>query len=469
VRRTIGLALLTVAFLCVTAPVVVARPWVLVTSRGDITDQAAMARTADGILHVVWAPYTSGGGVNQLLTDTVTAQGRVGPTTTVQSGWVGIGNPQIAVRSDGALVVVAGAERSESPTETIKEQALWTSTDGGATWGLYPTDIANGGGFADSLGLALGPDGSTLFTSWTNTQGIFVHSGILAAVPPSNLQDANVWGCCGYDSSLAVDGATHHLMIAWYSNATGHNGIYAQPLDPTSAAPSGAPELMPGSETGGQSVPPVERTEIASRVGGGLYVAVAGGYPDTTRALVWRVGSGSSMSVGSDPQGLTRVGVAAGPAGRLWVFWVAHGPGGDVIDVRRSNTSVTRWSAVLAVRPPRGESSAWNLSGNAQGGGLDLLGGFTVNGSTATWDAQILPLLTVTPRASRSDRLTVTVTDAGTAVGGATVRVDGRTAHTNPSGVARVNLDSGAAGRTFRVTASHAEYATGSATVHMPR
>lgn len=467
--RTLRLALLTAALLCVTAPIAVARPWIRVTSPGDITDQAAMARTPDGILHVVWAPYTSGGGVNQLLTDTITPTGHVGPTTTVQSGWLGIGNPEIAVRSDGSLVVVAGAERSESPTETIKEQALWTSADGGATWELYPSDIASGGGFAAPVGLALGPDGSTPFTSWTTTQGIFVHPGVLAAVPPENLQDATGWGCCGYDPGLALDQAADKLVIAWYSNAAGHNGIYAQQLDTTSAAPLGAPELMPGSETGGKAVQPAERTQIAARVGGGLYVAVAGGYPVTTRALVWKVGTGSSMNVASDLHGLRQVGVAAGPAGRLWVFWVARGPGGDVIDVRRSNTSATRWSAVLSLRPPRGETSAWNLSGNAQGGGLDLLGGFTVNGSTATWDAQILPLLSVTPRVHHAGVLTVTVTDAGTAVGGATVRVDGRAAHTNHAGVARVNLGTGAEGRTFRVTASHSGYTTASATIHLPR
>ncbi|MDQ6822508.1 MAG: hypothetical protein M3076_19605 [Actinomycetota bacterium] len=468
-RRTFLLVLLSAALLCLTAPIAAARPWVRVTSSGGITDQAAVARTADGILHVVWAPHPPGGGLNALLTDTISPRGHLGPSTTVQSGWLGIGNPEIAVRSDGSLAVVAGATRSGDPTETIKEQALWTSPDRGATWTLFPTDIANGGGFANSLGLALGPDGSTPFTSWTTTGGIFVHPGTLAVLPPSNLQSADGWSCCGYDPGLALDPASRQLVIAWYSNATSHYGIYAQRLDTTSAAPIGAPALMPGSQTAGQSIPPDERTEIAARAGGGLYVAVGGGYPDTTHALVWKFGSGSSMNVGSDSHGLDRVGVAGDPRGRLWAFWVSRDPGGDVIHVRRSNATVTHWGATVTMRPPAGESQSWSLSGNAQAGLLDLFSAFTVNGSTATWDAEILPGLTISAKGHRHGKLTVTVTDAGSPVSGALVRVGGRTARTNHSGVARVNPGTRAAGRTLRVTASHTGYTSASGQVRVPR
>lgn len=191
--------------------------------------------------------------------------------------------------------------------------------------------------------MALGPDGTTPITSWPTTDGIFVHPGTLAVVPPSNLQTANGWNCCGYDPGLALDPASQQPVIAWKSNASGHNGIYARQLNTTSAAPIGAPTLMPGSRTAGQSIQPDERAEIAARTGGGLYAA-AGGYPDTTRALVWRLGAGRSMTVGSDSHGLARVGIAGDPRGRLWAFWVSRDPGGDVLRVRRSNATVTRWA-----------------------------------------------------------------------------------------------------------------------------
>jgi hypothetical protein len=437
-----------------------------VTTAGANIDEVSAVRTPDGVLHVAWSP-----GINdlatQLLASTISPSGAVGGATTLTSGWSGIGNPAIARRADGSLVVVAGAQRSLSTTDSIFNQALWSSMDGGGTWSLRPADIAAGSGPSDPVSLAFGPDGSTPFTTWANTFGTFVHRGTDASVPAVKLQSAAGWGgCCGYDPGIAFDQASQQLVVAWYSNGTGHSGVYAQRIDPSTAAPIGAPAQLPGSATQGGSLPPDERTELVARPGGGIYLADAGGYPSGTRALVWRFGSGAAMTVGTAPRQLQDAGVAADPKGRLWAFWVTTG-GGVRLHARRSNPEVTRWGAEVVVNPPAGQSNVWKLGGNAQSGRLDLLGSFTVAGSAATWDTEVLPGLSLGAEGHRGATVTAMVTDAGQPVKGAVVRGFGHAATTNAAGVAHLSFGSGRRPRTVPLTAAKLGYTSAAGAVRV--
>jgi hypothetical protein len=435
--------------------------WVRATAtRGGITEQVSAVRTADGVLHVVWAPAGQPG---DLLATTISPSGSVGGSTTIASGWAGIGNPAIAAGRSGVLAVVAGAQHSTDTTDPIQNQALWTSPNGGGTWSLYPTDIAFGSGAADPVSLAFGADGVTPFTVWATSAGVFVHRGTVPAVPNSNLQQSAGWNCCGYDPGIAFDQAQNQLVVAWYSNATGHQGLYGQSIDPASGSPLGSPLLLPDSSP----QQPGERTQIVSRSQGGLYLADAGG-ASGTRALVWRFGASRATTVGKSSTAVADVGVAADPAGRIWAFWATRNGGSTLLHAVRSNKSVTRWGAEVRLHAPRNETDAWKLDGNAQSGKLDLLGLFTVNGSVETWDAQVLPGLTIKAKARRGGILKITVTDAGQAVPGAVVRAAGHRARTNHSGVARLTLG-GRRSRSITVRASKRGYTASSARIRLAR
>jgi hypothetical protein len=129
---------------------------------------------------------------------------------------------------------------------------------------------------------------------------------------------------------------------------------------------------------------------------------------------------------------------------------------------------VTRWGAEVVVGAPRGASDTWKLDGSAQVGRLDLLGLFTLAGTDATWDSQLLPGLSASGKARRGGRLTVTVTDAGQPVSGATVRAGGHSAKTGGSGTARLNLGRHHP-RAVKVNVSQAGYASASLRVRLPR
>jgi hypothetical protein len=448
-RRRLSVALLVVLLLAV-VPVAAGamRPgtWNAVTSAdGANIDQVGLARTPDGKLHVVWKRKTPGHDVNADLVQTlIDANGKVGAPRAIASDWVGVGSPAVARARDGSLLIVAGATSSPDPG-AITDFGAWRSTDGGATWAQLPGDAATGGGFADTPGLAFGSDGLTPFFGWGTTFGLLVHRGFAATPATGNFQTAAGFGCCGYDPGIVLDGAGGQLVVGWYSNATNHEGVFAQAVDQATGNPVGAPQRMPGTVTryagSDNSSASLARTPVVSRPGrAGVYLAYAGGYPTTTKVLVWRFGARASSVLGRRAGGVSNVTLASDPAGRLWVVW----SGGTHVYARRSNPQLSSWGAVVSVPARKGTGTIFKLAANAQAGVLDVLGAFEGGGpGVQTWATQLRPGLTLTAAPARlavggrgKQAVTLKATDAGVPVAGAKVTLAGVSATTGRGGTA---------------------------------
>jgi hypothetical protein len=272
--------------------------------------------------------------------------------------------------------------------------------------------------------------------------------GLAASMPNANFQQG--LGDFGYEPGIAFDRASGQLVVAWYSNGTGHTGIYADGIDQSTGQPTGTPALMPGTSDI-LAGPYSGRTPIAARAGGGLFVAYSNGYPAHTQLLLWRVGAGASTVLEHSSTEVNSVGVAADPSGRLWVFWSTTPSTTDtpIVFARRSNPSATAWGATVAVKPPAGASTSWNLVGDGQAGRLDLLGSFSLGTSStaATWATQVLPGLTLSAApsllhagAKHATAVTFTVTDAGQPVKGAVVHVGHAHGSTNAKGKVALKL-----------------------------
>jgi hypothetical protein len=444
-----------------TANAVPVVPWARITApNGRNTDEVSAVRTPDGALHLVWV--NGGPGATEDLHQTVlSSTGQVGATTTIVKGWSAIANPAIVRQANGALAVVAGATRSDRTTDPILNQALWISQNDGAGWTLDPGDISLDSGGADPVSATVGPDGSTLFATWSTTEGVFVHRGADPKVAPHTFQAGP--GCCGYDPGIALGPSALAPVVGWYSNVTNHAGIYAQRVNPSSGAPVGVATLLPGSATtrGGQlqAVSPEARTPVVARPGGGVYLAAVGGYPMPQRVLVWKYPVPSAAVVGLEPSGASDATLAADPEGRLWAIWASGRGGQPVIHARRSNPAATVWGAEVSVLSPPGSTELWKLDGYAQPGVIDVLAAVSTAGSLATWHAQLKPGLTLTSATSGEPRaLTVRVTDAGVPVAGATVGAGGLVARTNAAGQARIDLPHSKVATLVRATATNPGY-----------
>ena len=445
-------AALCAALLLTAPPAFAGKPgtWTkLGQSNLDNIDEVALARTADGTLHAVWTipSHNDGGAGDSLVHDAIAPSGVAAPPAPITTGWAAItAVPDLVTAPDGSLRVFFGGIRTTNPDEPNSNMNTATAPAAGAPWNLFPgTTVTGDAAYGGDDGAAVLADGTPIVAFGGTGSGAFVHRGLDPAQPSAPLQ-AQFGGCCGYSPDIAVDTATGAPTVAWYSNATGHLGVFAQRLDPATGQPAAAPAPMPGSTTPfngtASSSQQLSRTPIAARAGGGVYVAYSGGYPTTTKVLLWRVGAPSAVTVDTGKADHI-AGLAPDREGRLWVFWILRGSHPTVF-ARRSNTAATAFGPTVTAGAPGGQQSAFKISGNAQRSTLDLVGLFGDASTQAQWHTQVLPGLAVkaspsTVRSRKSTKVTFTVSDPDP-VKGATVRAAGTSVTTNAKGHASITL-----------------------------
>jgi hypothetical protein len=430
------------------APTAKAATWKQLTSNGGSNiDQVALLRTPDGVLHVAWHKPT-GPLTEDLLHTAIAANGKVGATTPIQSGWTGFRNAGLTTIPGGGIRAFFGAIRSTDPNDPNDDMNMAVSNDGGASWALTPGSVVQPGtqAYGSSVSAATRPDGVPVIT-YAGTLGTWVHAGADATL--ANFSYQPPLGNYGYDPNVASDASG--TMIAWYSNATGHLGPHAQGVN-ADGSPIGSAMQMPG--TSNMHVGMLSRTPLVARSGGGFYVAYPTGYPTQNSIRVWKVGAAKTTQLDKTAQN-TLAAISADSSGRLWVAW----KDGTRVLASRSNKTATKWGAIVDAGQPKKAGSLYTVDASATpGGGVDLFGNYGIgtNSTTSTFYARINPGLTLTASKSGSG-YTLTVTDAGSPVKGAKVKGAGKSDTTDAKGHATLNVK-----RKTTVTASATGYTSAS-------
>jgi hypothetical protein len=437
-------------------------------------DEVSLARTADGVLHAAWSrptPSNPGSG-RDLLEAPITPGGSVGVPVLVQSNWASMENPSLVASGGDGLELFVGGMRSTNFDETNANLSMLTSSDGGSAWTLYPFDLTRtGAAYSSDVSAALGGGGNP-FETWGSSSCLCVHDGVSQTTPNADFQQG--LGDFGYEPGIAYDPVSGQLFVAWYSNGTGHAGVYAAEVDQATGGLAGPQLQMPGTSTLLDG-PFSERTQIAVRPGAGFYIAYPAGYPSHPRVLLWHVGSSGSSLLGQASGDVTSVGVAGTPTGRLWVFWSARSASDSpIVYARRSDVHAASWGATVTVKPPPGASTSWNLVGNGQSGPLDLVGSFSTGTGNAigSWHTQVLPGLSLKAAPSRlrpgtahPQKVTFSVSDAGAAVSGVRVQVGKAHAMTNGKGKATLAFGPFRHRTSLTVAATHAGYTSAALTI----
>jgi hypothetical protein len=406
---------------------------------GSSADQVGLARTADGVLHLAWS-HPTGPNTEDLNHTVITRAGKIGATSPIQSGWTGFTNTALVI-DPGGLRAFWGGFRTTDTNDPQRETNTALSADGGVTWVLQPSQVNPDGAqsYGSNTAATVRTDGTTI-QAFAGTLGTWVHSG-LSPAPPNHDYQAPL-GQYGHDPNLATD-AKNGTVLAWYSNASGHLGVFAQDVN-ADGSPGAGPRTMPG--TSDMQVGMLGRTPLAARSGGGLYIAYATGYPTSDRIRLWRTGAGNAPTVGRVALGRPAVAIAATGDARLWVLWTKGFGDPDVL-ARRSNRGATKFGAVVNAGHPKDAAQAYKLDASAVGGALDVLGNFNTGTTTTgvTSYRRILPGLTLLARPRRVHRgarteVQFTVLDAGAAVKGARVRVGGESGTTDRRGRVTLSL-----------------------------
>ncbi|MDF2750498.1 MAG: hypothetical protein K0T00_1674 [Gaiellaceae bacterium] len=442
---------------------------------GNSASELGLARAAGGVLHVAWKERT-GPLTEAIRHRTVSPAGRVGPVSTIASGWASLSDPELVVAA-GRVRAYFGGQRTTDPTDPLTG-LLWASAPvSGGPW-TPPAVIhaRNNTGGARNPSVAVGRDG-TDYQAWYGASEIYVHRGLDPAAP-DHLFTASP-ALTEFGPTVVAD-AAGRVWVSWCGFGGSGGGLFVQRADPASGAPIGAPRKLPGSTTpyGGtqHSTCNLERTAarrtpMVARAGGGVFVAGSAGYPALSRVHVWRIDPSGQIPAGSfvvasaAAFGHATPMLAAAPDGRVWVAWLETRPGRPVIAARRSNRLGTAWGEPVRVSAPgRWLPGALNIS--AQRGRLDVLGLMgSVGAADSVQHTQLLPGLTLkrtgtTRRPDGSVVVRFRVEDAGDPVAGASVRIPGSLSTTEATagdGVAVVWLPAGTA-RTVRATAAKAGY-----------
>jgi hypothetical protein len=401
-----------------------AASWGRISGPTEPGAELGLARTADGVLHVVW---NRGRTPTSILETRLSPTGRTIGTSTVASGFDGNGGLALLALPDRSLrLFAAGAAHPGSATSGI---TTFTAPEAGGSWSLQSPFW--GGAVAASasvIGATLTKDGQTV-TAWRGYAG----EGI-PAVAPANPDVADQTA-----SALATDAASGGVVLAGVTIA-GKGGVYAQQILPTRGPsvllplPNGQNDWNSGAS--GRSGAP------------GVYVA----YGDGKAARLYRYG-GASKTLARGPY--TSATACSGPDGRLWVAW---GNGSTGLFVTRSSRAVSGFEPVQKLKLPGGtQAGVTYLQCEGSAGPLDLFADVQIGASGGFWHAHVLGRLSVGASVAKG-KATVTVRDAGDPVAGASVSVGGRHASTDAQGRVALALRKGS----YAVMATASGYAPAS-------
>jgi hypothetical protein len=410
--------------------------WTRITTTNTVNfAEPGLARTSDGVLHVVWHRPVSALSEDLVHSAVSPAGALVGSPVTIQGGWVALNQrPDLVVSPDGnSLRLFLAGLHSTSPGDPLNSGELLTETAGrdGLSWsGLQRATSTHAAAYGSSgIGAAMAPNSTP----------------IVATGDPDNIAHFGVGGgafryetrsCCVYDPDVGVDSQSSQAYVAWFSLVNGNTGLYAQAITPS--GPTGSRIYLPGSANGDRSTAnqPLQRTPITGRIGSsGVFVAYGPGYPTRKRVDLLRLGAPKPLVVGRG-QSIENVNIAPAPEGRLWVMW----SDGTRLFAVRTNRAATRVGPRVQVAAPPGTVSLFGVFGEGSLGKLDLLAqAGTVSNQVALWHTQVLPPLTVDATGGVG-KVTVKVTDAGDPLAGVLVTVAGHRAKTNGKGVAVVKV-----------------------------
>jgi hypothetical protein len=406
--RVTGLAAL--ALLLAAAPATAGPPgrWTRVTGAGAAvasTLDVGVARTPNGVLHVLWVRRT--GPAASVLHSSLSADAkRVSTPRRVATYSGGVNESLDRVAVQGGLRAFFSGLQGGSPLDAVMASA---SSAGGNSWSAAEPVTRRTSEHTPyaSAGMAAGakPDG-TVVSAW-GSPGPGFHLGLDPGSPDGSFPAGTVT-----DPGVGVDAAGGQVVLAWHRLDEG--GVAAMPVSPP------GPRLTVPGPVAAQLR---HRVGVSGRLGRpGVYVAYAAGRNQfSARPALWRFGAPRGRPVSRVP-GARDVGVAAAPGGRLWLFWHRDG----VLYATRSDPSARRFGALRSLAPPRRTRLIHDLAGEGSRGPLDLLVLLTRRRrATAHWHQRLLPGLTLAATSRSRGRLALRVSDAGVPVRGATVTVGG--------------------------------------------
>ena len=239
--------------------------------------------------------------------------------------------------------------------------------------------------------------GGTLFTAspMAGVGRIFRGTGN----PNPGVQLSPPAACYATNPTLAIDGATGAVWIAWAQTFCPQTGVFAQQVDPATGVLVGTPLKAPGStwridgRDGAADISLNERLAFTGRPGqAGIFLAFAA--DDGARVRVWRVGAAGTTAIAKRKLEARDAMLAAEPrSGRLWLAWTES----NRLWIQRIGANGAPLGSPRPLDPPRDARTpilaihTWDVV--ARDDGVDVVYGYRRDGDTpgGLWHARLAP------------------------------------------------------------------------------
>ena len=391
-------------------------------STNQIGAQLGLARTADGILHVVWdrsSSSTKGG--SAILQTRISPAGKILGSSTLATGWADLsGGNAVVVMPDKTLRLFVSGEYSPSSGGGIN---MLTAPANGDIFTRDPL-IAWGGDFAaGSPFIGATVSNGQVVTAWDGFYNV-------GTAPAAGYPSVRLFMS---EAQVLTDAKTGAVVFSGITGL-GKGGVYVKQVLPHSGP---GVLLASGMNTNSGA------SGATARIGaGGVYVVTA----DATAKVLALTRYGGGTVVVAHGAGYLYANVFPAPSGRLWVAWYP-GTGNDLF-VTRSSTDMAKFEPVQTLPLPAGSQLNDNaLYGESSAGPLDLFASQTIGTTSGFLFTHVLPALSVSsvevPVTSNMGKrlgheIKLSVTDAGDPIAGATVTLGREHLRTDAEGVAQL-------------------------------
>lgn len=433
--------------------------------------EITLQRTADGVLHAVYAQDV--GTAESYQHSTLSTSGAVMGHSDVLGVWGAlVGNPKLLPTASGGLrLVFSGLQDANSANFFSHGYAYDTVSDAsGAAWALQPHALTKFGSVYSGYGI-----GATTLPSGIPVTAGTLNSNIHYRVGDIATTDQNVVSaaaddavhtsasCCLYDTQLVSSGDA--VWMAWYANGSTAetNGVFVKQVHPA----AGPVLKAPGSSVGTSSLSADQAIAMVARPGGGVVLAYKMGYPTTKAIGLWKVGAASAVKV-PNSRGADLVSLATGVTGRMWLAWSTDGAKAYAL---RTSPTGFGLGAVQALAAPSGSSAIWSIAVDASLNQGTVLVNDTA--STSVFSRTVKPGLSLKAKpgrvkVGRATQVAFTATDAGAGVKGVKVTGGGDSCTTSAKGKCTLTLTPTRPGK-VRVKATKRGYGSARATVRSIR
>jgi hypothetical protein len=446
-------------------------PWkTLDSSKTVLSSTPTVWLNSKNVATVLWLRQPGGNNFNYEAA-TISAAGKItGGLTDVFSGahWGSLSNEPTLLGDNGQPVVVFTG--LQSTTGPYSLGCIYGARAGTSPWTLQTWSLSNncvnpvgsaGEGKSGALASAF-PGG------WVNGHGVLYRVGVSPTIPATG-SDQHIplaGGDTAYKTGVVADTAGNgDFYVAWaqtFSNA--HDGYYVKDVTAGSAVRK-APLSGTNSIT---RLGQFADLAIANRnTHAGVYVAYCS-KTSTCQLKLWHVGAATAMTVPSS-KNAGDVAISAGPSGRLWLAW--YNENTNKVSVVRTNKAASKFGPVATFATPCFEHGLIGLSGGSYGRldvAMQCVAKSTLRVEDYVTQTRVSLHVALNPSTvtnTHSSHVVVTVTDAGDAVAGATVKFGSHQATTNANGKATLTIPAGTSVGKHKVTASAPNYRSASATL----